>query len=102
MQGQRNLNDAVDNIIDEPPQAAESFSGRWPAGSLSARAEKASRLLEHGRTDMRKKGVSREQLEGMQRSVEQTKRNLDRLRKAKEKVRGGIQKVKKIFIRPQR
>ena len=99
LQGQRDPNRVVDHATSEPPQDAENFSGRWPAGSLSARVEKAIRLLEHGRTDMEKTGVSREQLESTQRSLEQMKRNLDRFIRAKEKVREGIRTIKRIFIR---
>jgi len=84
---------------DEPPHPAEDYAGPWPPGSFSARVEKAIQLLEHGQKEMEKKGVSREQLKSMVRSLERMKRRLDFLRNVNEKTRGGIRKVKEIFIR---
>jgi len=95
LQAQADLNSATGNDTDEPSPVVGEYARRWPSGSLSARVEKAIRLLEHGRTDMEKKGVSREQLESMQRSLGRMKRNLDLL----ERLREGIRKVKRIFIR---
>lgn len=72
----------------------DDYAGRWPSWSLPTRVERAIRLLDRSHTDMEEKGVSREQLTSMQRSLEQMKWGLDLLRKAKEKVREGIRKVK--------
>ena len=88
----------MDNATDKLPPSAEDFASPWSSGSLSARVEKALRLLEQRCVDMEKKGVSREQLENMRGSLEQMKRRLDFLRRVKEKVWEGIHRVKRIFI----
>jgi hypothetical protein len=75
------------------PRLGGDDVGPWPPWSLSARVERAIRLLEQCHTDMEEKGVTREQLEIMRRSLEQMKRRLDLLGKAKEKVQKGIRKV---------
>jgi len=95
LRAQGDLNRVTDNDTDEPSPVVREYARRWPSGSLLDRVEKAIRLLEHGGTDMEKKGVSREQLESMQRSLRRMKRNLDLL----ERLREGIRKVKKIFLR---
>ena len=95
-QGQRDLSH---NTTDEFPQSEEDYTGPWPSWSLAARVERAIRLLEHGHKNMEEKGVTQQQLEGMRHSLERMKRRLDLLRKAREKVRAGIRKIKRIFIR---
>ena len=63
-----------------------------PVGQVAAK--KATRLLEHGRTDMENKGATWDQLEGVQRGLGRMKRILDLLARLLE----GIRKVKQIFI----
>jgi hypothetical protein len=87
------------NAVVELPRSADDDALPWPSGNLSARVGRATRLLEQNHTDMEEKGVSREQLGSIQRSLEQMKGGLDLLRMIKEKVWGGIRKVKQIFFR---
>ena len=77
----------------------EDYAGPWPSGNLSARVAMAMRLLELGHEDMEEKGVTRKQLESMHHGLGRMKGRLDLLGKAKEKVREGIRKVKRIFTR---
>jgi len=81
------------NATVEVPRSGEDDAGPWPSWGLSARVERAIRLLDQCHTDMEDEGVSREQLAIMQRSLEQMKRILDLLRNAKQKVQKGTQKV---------
>ena len=91
-------NDLGHNTTNEPPHLAEEYADPWPS-SLTARVEKAIQLLEHGHREMEEKGVTQKQLESMRNSLVRMKRRLDLLRKAKEKVREGIKRVKGFFIR---
>lgn len=90
LRSQRDLAGVAHNATDEIPQLGENDAGPWPSWSLSARVERAIRLLEQHHTVMEEKGATREQLEIMQRILEQMKRRLDLLRKAKKKVQKGI------------
>jgi len=91
--------DLTHNAANELPQSADDYALAWPLGGLSARVERAIRLLEQKRTDMEEKGVCREQLGSIQRSLVQMKGRLDLLRKVKETLWEGLRKVKQVFFR---
>ena len=93
LQSQRDPMHVTHNATVEVPRSGEDDAGPWPSWGLSARVERAIRLLDQCHTDMEDEGVSREQLAIMQRSLEQMKRILDLLRNAKQKVQKGTQKV---------
>ena len=81
----KDLNDAMDRTLDDLARLTESYAALSLSGPFSAHVEKALRLLEHRYKDMEEKGVSVEQLEKMQNSVDLTKRKLELVRKAEEK-----------------
>ena len=93
LQSQRDLRRVTHNATDEMPRSGEDDAGPWPSWGLSARVERAIRLLDQRHTEMEEKGVSQEQQEIMQRSLEQMRRRLDLPRRVKQKVRKGIQKI---------
>lgn len=91
------LSHAMDKAMDELAQFAEDYACLSLSGCFSAPLEKAIRLLEQRCKGMEEKGVAPEQLEKMHGSLEQLKRRLDVLRKAKEKV--VVTKAKEVWER---
>ena len=81
----KDLNDAIDINLDNLARLAEDYAARSLSGPFSAHVEKAIRLLEHRYMDMERKGVSKEQLEKMEDSVDLTKRKLELVKMAEEK-----------------
>ena len=75
----------MDRTLDDLARLAEDYTARSLSGPFSAHVEQAIRLLEHRYEDMRRKGVSKEQLEKMQDDLDLMKRKLGRVRKAEEK-----------------
>jgi hypothetical protein len=80
--------------VNEPPSLMEDHAGPLSFGSHPIRVEEATRPLKHTNKDTEEKGVSQDHLERNRDGLEQKP---DLLTKAKEKIRKGIQKVKRIF-----
>jgi len=81
------------------PLLEEDYAGSWSSCRLSARVDRTIRLLEQNQTEMEEKGVSRERLGIVLRSMKQMKGRLDLLNRVKEKMGKGIRKVKQVFLR---
>ena len=81
----RDLNDAMDRTLDDLARLTEGYATLSLSGPFSAHVEKAIRLLEYRYTDMERKGVSKEQLDKMQNSIDLMKRKLELVTKAEEK-----------------
>ena len=64
---------------------AEDYAARSLSGPFSAHVEKAIRLLEHRYKGMEQKGVSKEQLDKLQDSLDLTKRKLELVKMAEAK-----------------
>jgi hypothetical protein len=78
------LSRAMDKAMKDLARLAEEYASLSLSGCFSAPLEKAIRLLEQRCKGMEEKGVSLDQLEKMERSLEQMKGRLDLLRKAKD------------------
>ena len=81
----KDLNDAMDRTLDDLARLTEGYAALSLSGPFSAHVEKAIRLLEHRYEDMERKGVSKEQLDKMQDSLDLTKGKLELVTKAEEK-----------------
>ena len=78
----RILNDAMDDLA----QSANEYSHLSLSGTFSAPLEKAILLAERQCRELEEKGVGQEQLEKVQRNLEDMKGRFDLLKKAQEKV----------------
>ena len=81
----KDFNRAMDRTLDDLARLTEGYAPLSLSGPFSAHVEQASRLLEHRYKDMERKGVSKEQLDKMQYSLDLTKRKLELVKKAEEK-----------------
>ena len=78
------LNDAMDRTMDHLARLVEDYAPLSLAGPFSAHMEKATLLLEQRYKDMERKGVSKEQLEKIQDSLELMRQKLELVTKAEE------------------
>ena len=82
----RDLNQVTGRATTELEQLVERYADLSLSGSFSAQVGGAVRLLEQNYAALEKKGVGREQLQKVKRSLEHMKRKLELLHKAKENV----------------
>ena len=87
------LSCTMDTSMDELVRLAGVFGRLSLSGSSSRPLEKAIRLVEQRYKKMEEQGVSRDQLEKMQTSLDDMKRRLDVLKKAQEKEMAAKAKV---------
>ncbi len=79
------LSYAMDEGMDELARLAEEYAALSLSGCFSGPLEKTIRLLEQVYESMEEKGVSRDKLEKVRGSLEDMRKRLDVLRKAKER-----------------
>ena len=78
----KDLNHAMDRTLDDLARLTEGYAALSLSEPFSAHVEKTTRLLEHRYKNMEWKGVSKEQLDKMQDSLDLTKRKLELVKKA--------------------
>ena len=78
------LNGAMDRTVDDLVRLVEDYATLSLSGPFSAHMEKAILLLEQRYKDKEQKGMSKEQLEKIQDSLDQMKRKLELVTKAEE------------------
>ena len=78
------LNDSMDRTVEHLARLMEDYALLSISGPFSAHMEKATLLLEQRYKDMERKGVSKEQLEKIQDSLELMRQKLELVKKAEE------------------
>ena len=78
------LNDAIDRTVDRLARLVEDYATLSLSGPFSAHMEKAVLLLEQRHKDMEQKGISKEQVEKIQDSLDLMKRKLELVTKVEE------------------
>ena len=91
---QRDLEPVRRDAVTDPPWPVKESAGPLSSVSPSIRDDEAAHPPKQGNADTEEKGISQYQLECMRNSSEQ---KLGLLGKVKERMRKGIQKIKRIF-----